>query len=212
MDGFGIADSANPSGEYVVLQLTLGGGERVPARVGVLRPRTLKCVRYGRRPDFRPILRGWERGGETLALPFTRNFSGSCRLQKKATPTVYSQIFLTNVLRLLDEKNMTKQALAEKAGMSISFLSDLTNGKANPSLKIMAAIASALEVSLPSLLEVSEDVPAVSDGVGSYQVTRRLPPGMSRVAAVLTDYQAFNVRQWDEANRKLIAKSKGRGA
>ncbi len=125
---------------------------------------------------------------------------------------MYQQIFLTHVLRLLDEKNMTKQALAEKAGMSISFLSDLTNGKANPSLKIMAAIASALEVSLPSLLEVSDEAPAVRDGGGSYKVTRKLPPGMSRVDAVLTDYQAFNVRQWDEANRKTIEKTKGRSA
>ncbi len=126
---------------------------------------------------------------------------------------MYNEIFLTNVLSLLDEKNMTKQALAEKAGMSISFLSDLTNGKANPSLKIMAAIADALEVPLPALLEVVDTAPAVRDGAGSYKVTRRLPPGMSRVAAVLTEYQAFNVRQWDEANRKLISgKSKGRGA
>ncbi len=125
---------------------------------------------------------------------------------------MYQQIFLTNVLRLMHERNMTKQALAEKAGMSISFLSDLTNGKANPSLKIMAAIAGALEVPLPALLEVVERAPAVHDGVGRYKVTRSLPPGMSRVAAVLTDYQAFSVRQWDEANRKLIAKSKDRSA
>lgn len=155
---------------------------------------------------------GGKSNGDPGAAPHKKLQKLKTGCKNKATPTVYSQIFLTNVLRLLDEKSMTKQALAEKAGMSISFLSDLTNGKANPSLKIMAAIASALEVSLPSLLEVAQDVPAVSDGVGSYQVTRRLPPGMSRVAAVLTDYQAFNVRQWDEANRKLIAKSKGRGA
>lgn len=32
---------------------------------------------------------------------------------------------------------MTKHELADKAHISISFLSDLTNGKANPSLKIM---------------------------------------------------------------------------
>lgn len=125
---------------------------------------------------------------------------------------MYQQIFLTHVLRLLDEKSMTKQALAEKAGMSISFLSDLTNGKANPSLKIMAAIAGALEVPLPQLLEASDLTPAVREAAGEYRVARRLPDGMSRVAAVLTDYQAFNVRQWDEANRELIAKSQGRSA
>ena len=120
---------------------------------------------------------------------------------------MYYEIFMDNVLRLLEQRQMTKQALAHKAGMSISFLSDLTNGKANPSLKIMAAIASALEVELPTLLQASDNVPAVHEGNGRYQVARSLPQGLTEVSAVLTDYQAFSVRQWDEANRKAIFKS-----
>ncbi|MFC7208336.1 helix-turn-helix domain-containing protein [Comamonas endophytica] len=120
---------------------------------------------------------------------------------------MYYEIFMANVLRLLDDKQMTKQTLAQKAGMSISFLSDLTNGKANPSLKIMAAIAAALDVPLPALLEAPETTPAVHETAGRYRLTRRLPQGLSQVSAVLTDYQAFNVRQWDEANRKAISKS-----
>ena len=123
---------------------------------------------------------------------------------------MYQEIFLRNVLRLLDEKQMTKQALAQKAGMSISFLSDLTHGKANPSLKIMAALAQALEVPLPQLLEVADATPAVQEPEAGYRTRRSLPAGMARVDAVLTDYQAFNVRQWDEANRKKIAKAKRR--
>jgi transcriptional regulator with XRE-family HTH domain len=39
---------------------------------------------------------------------------------------------------------MTKLGLSEKSGVSISFLSDLTNGKGNPSLKVMENIAVAL--------------------------------------------------------------------
>jgi hypothetical protein len=35
-----------------------------------------------------------------------------------------------------------------------------------------------------------------------------MPPGLVRVAAVLTEYQAFTVRQWDEANRKLLTDKK----
>lgn len=120
---------------------------------------------------------------------------------------MYYEIFMANVLRLLEEKQMTKQTLAQKAGMSISFLSDLTNGKANPSLKIMAAIADALDVPLPALLEASVGTPAVRESAGSYRVSRRLPPGLSQVSAVLTDYQAFNVRRWDEANRRKMGKS-----
>jgi transcriptional regulator with XRE-family HTH domain len=73
-------------------------------------------------------------------------------LYNKAKLIMYNQIFFTNVLRLLDEQSMTKHDLAEKAGMSISFLSDLTNGKGNPSLKIMSLIADALNVPLPTLL------------------------------------------------------------
>ena len=42
---------------------------------------------------------------------------------------VYNQIFFTNVLRILDERGMAKNELHERAGISISFLSDLTNGK-----------------------------------------------------------------------------------
>lgn len=119
---------------------------------------------------------------------------------------MYQEIFLRNVLRLLHEKQMTRQALARKAGMSLSFLSELTHGKANPSLKIMAALADALEVPLPQLLEVAQ--PALHEQEVEYKTGKHLPAGMSRVAAVLTDYQAFNVRQWDAANRKQIAKAR----
>lgn len=124
---------------------------------------------------------------------------------------MYYEIFIANVLRLLEEKQMTKQALAQRAGMSMSFLSDLTNGKANPSLKIMAAIASALEVALPSLLQNPDAGPAaapvVRENTASYRLPRQLPQGMAQVAALLTAYQAFHVRQWDQANRKALARS-----
>ena len=35
---------------------------------------------------------------------------------------MYNLILITNILRILDEKDMTKSELAEKAGVSISFL------------------------------------------------------------------------------------------
>ena len=70
----------------------------------------------------------------------------------EAVNPVYKYIFFTNVLRILDERGMTKNELSERSGVSISFLSDLTTGKANPSLKVMEAIANALETSLPPLL------------------------------------------------------------
>jgi transcriptional regulator with XRE-family HTH domain len=119
--------------------------------------------------------------------------------------TVHNQIFFTNILRLLDERGMTKNELAERAGISVSFLSDLTNGKANPSLKIMESLADALETPLTTLLETTDlstqDLEALA---GSKPVTG-LPAGFVRVTAVLTEYQAFNVRQWNQANMKAIA-------
>lgn len=121
---------------------------------------------------------------------------------------MYNQIFFTNVLRLLDEQKMTKHELAEKAGMSISFLSDLTNGKANPSLKIMGAIASALSVPLPTLLEMTDLDKETLDALSGGKALTSLPNGFKRVAAILTDFQAYTVHNWDEANRKLISKKK----
>ncbi|CCV01585.1 unnamed protein product [Candidatus Paraburkholderia kirkii UZHbot1] len=70
---------------------------------------------------------------------------------------------------------MTKHELSEKAGISISFLSDLTNGKANPSLKIMEAIAEALSV--PLTLHTLDDI-------AGGKSTQGLPPGYERVFAV----------------------------
>lgn len=120
---------------------------------------------------------------------------------------MYSLIFFTNVLRLLDERNITKHELADKAEISISFLSDLTNGKANPSLKIMEAIAQALNEPLPHLLEQTDlDLQSMSQ-LKAGNVAASLPEGYRRVSAVLTEYQAFTVEQWDQANRKLISES-----
>lgn len=118
---------------------------------------------------------------------------------------MYSLIFFTNVLRLLDERGLTKYELADQAGISISFLSDLTNGKANPSLKIMEAIALALNEPLPALLESSDlDKESISI-LAAISPPSSLPAGYVRTSAILTEYQAFAVQQWDQANRKLIS-------
>ena len=100
---------------------------------------------------------------------------------------------------------MTKNDLAEKAGVSISFLSDLTNGKANPSLKIMGAIADALETALPTLLESTDLDRATVAALAGEHATNSLPDGYLRVSAVLTEFQAFEVAIWDQHNKKIIA-------
>lgn len=122
--------------------------------------------------------------------------------------TVHNQIFFTNVLRLLDEQNMTKSELADQAEISVSFLSDLTNGKANPSLKIMEAIAKALNTALPALLEITDLDQETLDALAGGTALKSLPDGFVRVSAVLTEFQAFNVKQWDQENRKKIGKKR----
>ena len=107
---------------------------------------------------------------------------------------------------------MTKTEFADRVGMSVSFLSDLTNGRANPSLKIMEAIGRTLNTPLPALLEMTdldrETLDALSDG----KAPNSLPTGYVRVTAVLSEYQAFMVRQWDTVNRqKLNGKKSRRG-
>jgi transcriptional regulator with XRE-family HTH domain len=118
--------------------------------------------------------------------------------------TVYNLIFYTNILRLLDEKGMTKNELSAKANVSISFLSDLTNGNANPSLRVMEAIADALKTPLPTLLEVTDLDQERLDVLAGGQFHRSLPEGIVRISAVLPEHQAFIVKKWDEATRKKL--------
>jgi len=123
---------------------------------------------------------------------------------------MYNLILLTNILRILDDIGMTKSELAKKASMSVSFLSDLTHDQANPSLRIMEAIAYALDTPLPSLLETTDlDRQTLEELAGS-KSKLSLPEGYVRVAAILTEYQAFTVTQWDQENRRRLDAAKAK--
>ena len=118
---------------------------------------------------------------------------------------LYNAIFVRNVVRLLEEREMTKKDLSERSGVSLSFVSDLTNRKANPSLKVMESIAMALDVPLPMLLD--------SDGsTGLPKGARSLPHGYERVSAVLPLAKAFVVKKWSEAARAKLSVSTGRSS
>lgn len=121
---------------------------------------------------------------------------------------MYNQIFFTNVLRLIDILGMTKNELADHAGISISFLSDLTNGKANPSLKIMEAISTALQAPLPALLETTDLDGTTLEALARETPRRILPDGYSHASLILTDFQAFTARQWHDENVKKIDAAK----
>lgn len=121
---------------------------------------------------------------------------------------MYIHIFYTNVLKMLDEQGMTKHELAEKSGVSISFLSDLTNGKGNPSLKIMERIAAALDTTVPLLLEATDMSPEDLAALEERHFESSLPKGYERVSVILPSVQAFMVRQWGAEALKRIQRGK----
>lgn len=102
---------------------------------------------------------------------------------------------------------MTKNELHERSGVSISFLSDLTTGKANPSLKVMEAISIALETPLPLLLESTDLDKEALDSLAGGKAVSSVPAGYQRVSGILPDYRAFIVKQWMEDSRKRLQKS-----
>jgi transcriptional regulator with XRE-family HTH domain len=120
------------------------------------------------------------------------------------TASFYHQIFFTNILRVLDERRMTQEELAERSGISPSFISDLAKGRANPSLRTMEAIALALETALPTLLESTDLDREALDELAGGKALQSLPQGYQRVSAILTDYQAFLVEEWEEVNREKL--------
>lgn len=120
---------------------------------------------------------------------------------------MYKYIFFTNVLRILDERRMTKNELSDKSGVSISFLSDLTTGKANPSLKVMEAVAAALETPLPLLLETTDLDRETLDVLAGGKTPSSLPPGYEWVSVILPSHRAFIVKKWGEEVRKKLQRT-----
>ncbi|MBJ7262238.1 MAG: transcriptional regulator [Burkholderiaceae bacterium] len=116
----------------------------------------------------------------------------------------YNTIFFTNILHWLDEQGMTKKDLAEKSGVSLAFLSDITTGKANPSLKNMEHIANALELPLPLLLESTDLDSQTLEALAGGKPFTSLPKGYQRVSVVLPDYRAFQVKKWGEETRRKL--------
>lgn len=103
---------------------------------------------------------------------------------------MYIEIFRVNVKLLAKERDLTNIELSQISGVSPSFLSDLSRGKANPSLKVMGYIAEALGSSLPDLLTYE----------GSSKGPLYLPQGYSRVTVILTKFQKYRVKKMEEEN------------
>jgi len=123
---------------------------------------------------------------------------------------LYNKILLTNILRLIEELGINKRKLAERSGVSTSFLSDLTHDKANPSLRIMESIADALETPLPALLELTNIDKEIVDELMKGKPQSRLPEGYVHASALLTDFQAYQASLWNAENKKEVLASKKR--
>ena len=63
--------------------------------------------------------------------------------------------FAARVKARRKELKLTQQAVFDKTGIAISYISLLEKGEVNPSLEIMAALARALDVELPYFFEKS---------------------------------------------------------
>lgn len=117
---------------------------------------------------------------------------------------VHRKILCINIMRYLALRGLKKSDLATKAGVSISYISDVTNAKGNPSLDTMVAIADALEVPLVALLQpppVGTDGwdGSLADSLLKDDCKVGLPAGYRRVSAIVNDHQAFQIAKWHKA-------------
>ena len=63
------------------------------------------------------------------------------------------RLFAARLKARRKELKLTQQAVFEKTGIAISYISNLEKGEVNPSLEIMASLARALEVELAYFFE-----------------------------------------------------------
>lgn len=126
--------------------------------------------------------------------------------------TDYNSIFTNHINRIIAEKNITKQELAAIAGVSAAFITALTRGEGNPTLKTMQAMAQGLRIPLSLLLKPleSDEWQAILSLSTSAQASAdKLPKGYGIVEqAVLPAHKVFVVEQWvKEAKKNLQKKS-----
>lgn len=107
----------------------------------------------------------------------------------------------------MKQKNMKKSELAESTGISMSFISHLTTGKSNPSLKTMEAVAVALDVPLSYLLESHDLSKHDFNLLNSNNIDMKLPEGYEFVSAILSKPRAFQVKKWADETKARFKKS-----
>lgn len=72
----------------------------------------------------------------------------------------FSDAFALVLQRHRTAKNLSRQALAEKAGLHQTYIGMIENGKSNPSLDTASALAEALGTPLAKLIAQAEKIRA----------------------------------------------------
>lgn len=124
---------------------------------------------------------------------------------------MYKEIFLTNILQLLEEKNLNYTDLSVASGISLSYVSDICKGKANVTLKQMEAISEALGKPLPLMLTNVE--PEVWASIEAMSVTKPMAVpkddgSFQYISGYLPEHQAFIVHRWMQQADKKRGKTK----
>ena len=74
------------------------------------------------------------------------------KLQLDKSASALAKIFGENCRQHRKAKNLSQAELSKMTGIAIPHLSNIENGRANPTLEIMEAISDALQTTLVSML------------------------------------------------------------
>ena len=120
---------------------------------------------------------------------------------------MYKNIFISNINRIKQEKDLSFSELSRRCAISVAFLTDIFSGKGNPSLEKIEVIAAALETPLPYLFSNAEKEfwDQVDDILS--QPTFKLPPGFVNFFGILSESQAKEARLWYSENRSRLRKA-----
>lgn len=120
----------------------------------------------------------------------------------------YHEIFAAHILRIQEERGLTKQEMGRLGGVSAAFMTDLARGEANPTLKTMEAFSEALGIPLPLLLrplDSEEWKTILSLSVRQEETPEDLPPGYGTIRnGILPLHKIYVVEQWMKAAHKAL--------
>jgi transcriptional regulator with XRE-family HTH domain len=93
----------------------------------------------------------------------------------KNTDNILLQLVGSKIREYRKSKKLSLQDLAYSIGMEKSNLSVIENGRSNPQLLTYAKIASALDISLKDLFDISFDFHLYHQKSGLYEPRKHLP-------------------------------------